>query len=431
VWAAASNQGVHYNNLGSGSQRAMARATPGQDLALAPPPDLATKHSKPLDVDWAPPESGGALTGPPKIKRGVLLINVGTPDEPTVPSVERYLDEFLMDPDVIDIPAPLRYLLVQGVVLKTRPPKIAPRYASIWMPEGAPLRVYTKRMADALSNHLNGTACEVGMRYGNPSIRAALDRLREQGVTDLLVAPLFPHFAQATTGTSTTHTRKQLKDMGWFPRIRELGDFPHASEFIDPLVASIRPRLGPGDHLLFSYHGLPTSQIRRQDKSGEHCLEMPNCCSTPCEANKKCYAHQCTLTTLNVVGLLGLTSDRWSMSFQSRLGPAEWLSPSTTDKVQELAARGIERLVIVSPAFLADGLETLEELEQEVREEFIEAGGKDVVVVPCLNDNADWIEGLGGLVTKAFEKKPVAALSASGPLSFIDQVDSMLRGGRQ
>jgi ferrochelatase len=358
---------------------------------------------EPPDLDLEPPDIDGEPHESATQQRGILLINVGTPDEPTVSSVETYLDEFLLDPDVLDIPAPLRYLIVRGLILRVRPPKIAPRYASIWMPEGAPLRVYTNRISEALTKDLNGTNCEVGMRYGNPSIRSGLERLREKGVTDLLLAPLFPHFAQATSGSAIKHARKQLEAMGWAPRVRELGPFPTAPEFVDPLAASIRARIGQGDHLLFSYHGLPTSQIKRVDKTRQHCLKIKDCCFIPTEANKMCYAHQCSMTTLAVVSKLGLPKDRWSISYQSRLGPSEWLAPATTTKVVELAERGVEHLVIVAPAFLADGLETLEELETEVRDEFVEAGGKNLVVVPCLNDNREWIDGLGGLVTKAFQ----------------------------
>lgn len=277
------------------------------------------------------------------------------------------------------------------------------------------------------------------MRYGNPSVRAGLEQLREDGVTDLLLAPLFPHFAQATTVSAVKEARRQLKKMAWAPTVRELGEFPLAPEYIDPLVASIRSRLGPQDHLLFSYHGLPVASNVRTDIPDE---SRKQCCSIPARPGEMgemfddalrmlqktqntslrtartldfyrevqasasaCYAHQCTMTTLAVVTVLGLADDMWSLSYQSRVGPAAWLEPATTDKVKELAQRGVKRLVIVSPAFLADGLETLEELEVEVRDLFIDAGGTQATVVPCLNDNADWVQGLEGLITKAFSQK--------------------------
>jgi len=336
-------------------------------------------------------------------KRGILLMNIGTPDEPTTASVRTYLREFLLDPDVIDLPAPLRHLLVRGIILRTRPKKIAPRYRSIWMDEGSPLRVYTQRMADSLEANLEDTRCEVGMRYGNPSIRSGLEKLKQSGVDELLLAPLFPHHAQATTESALKHAHKQLKKMGWEPMISELAHFPADPAFIEPLSKSIQPYLTDDAHLLFSYHGLPISHVKRSDSSGKHCQKVDRCCTYDVDANSTCYAHHCMLTTFSVVGALGLDESRWSISYQSRLGPAKWLEPSTTKMVEELAANGKTKIVIASPAFLADGLETLEELDIEIREHFIKHGGKELTVVNCLNDNPGWIEGLGQLVSAAFK----------------------------
>ena len=342
--------------------------------------------------------------------RGVILINVGTPDEPTTASVRRYLKEFLLDPDVIDIPAPLRHMLVRGIILNLRPKKVAPRYASIWMEEGSPLRVYTQRICQALNTEIKDIEFEVGMRYGNPSIRDALERLRSKGITELLIAPLYPHHAQSTTETSLKRTYLELKQMDWNPKCHELGDFSVNPIFIDPLVNSIRPYMDENSHLLFSYHGLPLSHIRRIDKSGKHCLS-DGCCNTSVDVNQKCYAHQCMMTTVAVANALGLQNERWSHSYQSRLGPAKWLSPSTTETVEKLAKSGIKNLVIVSPAFVADGLETLEEIEIEIKDEFIESGGKSVRVVPCLNDRSDWISGLGSLIAKSFARTRLPQIS--------------------
>ena len=331
---------------------------------------------------------------------GILLMNVGTPDEPTVKSVKTYLREFLLDPDVIDIPAPLRHLLVRGIILRTRPKKIAPRYKSIWMEGGSPLRVYTQRICDKLQIKMEDTFCEVGMRYGNPSIKSALERLRERGVTRLLLAPLFPHYAQATTESSIKHAFKQLNEMNWTPDIHELGHFESADEFIMPLAESIRPHLSDETHLLFSYHGLPISHVKRIDESKQHCQKVENCCEVACNANILCYGRHCSETTSAVVEKLGLESHQWSMSYQSRLGPVKWLEPATTTKVEELVKRGIRKIVVVAPAFLADGLETLEELDIELREDFLEMGGKELTVVKCLNDDDLWIDGLESLVKK-------------------------------
>ena len=334
--------------------------------------------------------------------RGVILINVGTPDEPTTGAVRRYLKEFLLDPDVIDIPTPFRHMLVRGIILNFRPRKVAPRYASIWMEQGSPLRVYTQRICDALNTNNEDIIFEVGMRYGNPSIRDALERLRKNGVTKLLIAPLYPHHAQSTTETSLKHTYLELKRMKWEPLCQELGDFPVNSGFIGPLANSIRPHMNENSHLLFSYHGLPLSHIRRVDKTGKHCLSE-RCCETSVDANRKCYAHQCMMTSMAVANALDLNREQWSHSYQSRLGPVKWLTPATTTTVEELAKMGVKDLVIVSPAFVADGLETLEELEIEIRGEFIEAGGETLHVVQCLNDREDWISGLSNLVVNAFE----------------------------
>ena len=337
-------------------------------------------------------------------KRGVLMMNIGTPDEPTKESVRTYLREFLLDPDVIDIPSPLRHLLVRGIILRTRPKKIAPRYESIWMEEGSPLRVYTQRMTKALESSMDDIRCEVGMRYGNPSIRSGLEKLKESGVEELLLAPMFPHHAQATTESSLKQAYKQLKEMNWDPSILELPSFPSDPAFVEPLANSIRPHLVDGTHLLFSYHGLPISHVKRSDSSGNHCQKMDDCCSIGVEGNAMCYAHHCMLTTLSVVGALGLKELDWSISYQSRLGPAKWLQPSTTKMVENLAENGNTKVVIVSPAFLADGLETLEELNIEIRQHFIAHGGQELTVVNCLNDDPNWIKGLVHLVENAFSK---------------------------
>jgi len=335
-------------------------------------------------------------------KRGVLLINVGTPDEPTIPSVKKYLKEFLLDPDVIDIPAPLRHLLVRGIILRVRPKKIAPLYQKIWMEEGSPLRVYSGRLTTSLNEMFDDTEFEFSMRYGNPSISAGLMKLRSAGVEELLLLPMFPHYAQATTESSLKHAHKQLAAMEWAPTLLEMQHFETEEEYTTPLANSIQPHIDKDTHLLFSYHGLPISHVKRIDKSKKHCQKIDDCCSIKCDANQLCYAHQCMETTLSVVAKLGLEMDAWSLSYQSRLGPVKWLEPSTLNKVEELAKKGVKKLAIVAPAFLADGLETLEELDIGIREHFYELGGEELTVIGCLNDDSDWIRGLGILIDKTF-----------------------------
>ena len=341
-------------------------------------------------------------------KKGVLLINVGTPDEPTVKSVRNYLREFLLDPDVIDAPYIIRQLLVRGIILRVRPKKIAPLYQKIWMDEGSPLRVYSDRITKSLNEMVEDVEFDFSMRYGNPSIESGLMSLRDKGVDELLLLPMFPHHAQATTESALKHAYKQLKSINWSPKIIEMGHFDTDEEYVIPLTNSIQSQLDKDAHLLFSYHGLPVSHVKRIDKSKNHCQKVSDCCSIKSEANSLCYGHHCMNTTQTVVGLLGLNEDQWSISFQSRIGPVKWLEPSTMDKVEELVKRGVKKLAIVAPAFLADGLETLEELDIGIREHFIELGGEELIVIKCLNDNQDWVEGLSKLITKKFSN-PVAA----------------------
>ena len=329
----------------------------------------------------------GLLSDPMMGTKGVILINVGTPDQPTVESVRYYLREFLLDPNVIDAPYVIRHLLVRGLILRFRPRKIAPRYQEIWMEEGSPLRVYTGRMTKAIQSKLSDEiVVEYGMRYGNPTIRSALERLRNRGVDELLVAPLFPQYAQATTETSRFAVDFQMKQMGWKPTVKQWDDFYENPAFIEPLTNSIRGEINEKTHLLFSFHGLPLSHIRRVKRLGK-----PN------------YVEHCESTVSSVVKKLGLNESQWSMSYQSRLGPVRWLTPSTDSVVKNLGKRGIENLVIVSPAFVADGLETLEELDIEAREIFKDSGGGDVTVINCLNDNEQWIEGVKSLIIQGFE----------------------------
>ena len=341
-------------------------------------------------------------------KKGVLLINVGTPDEPTVKSVRNYLREFLLDPDVIDAPYIIRQLLVRGIILRVRPKKIAPLYRKIWMDEGSPLRVYSDRITKSLNEMVEDVEFDFAMRYGNPSIESGLMSLRDKGVDELLLLPMFPHYAQATTESALKHAYKQLKSINWSPKIIEMGHFDTDEEYVIPLTNSIQSQLDNDAHLLFSYHGLPVSHVKRVDKSKNHCQKVNDCCSIKSEANSLCYGHHCMNTTQTVVGLLGLNEDQWSISFQSRIGPVKWLEPSTMDKVEELVKRGVKKLAIVAPAFLADGLETLEELDIGIREHFIELGGEELIVIKCLNDNQDWVEGLSKLITKKFSN-PVTA----------------------
>ena len=234
-------------------------------------------------------------------KRGVLMINVGTPDEPTVESVRSYLREFLLDPDVIDAPYLIRQLLVRGIILRVRPGKVAPLYKKIWMEEGSPLRVYSERIAESASEILDDIKIEHAMRYGNPSIKIGLQKLMESGVEELLLLPMFPQHAQATTETALKHAYRELKDLGWQPNIIEMGNFQTDDNYVTPLASSIEPHLDDDTHLLFSYHGLPVSHVKRVDRSKKHCQKVDGCCSISCDANELCYGHHCMETSLSLI----------------------------------------------------------------------------------------------------------------------------------
>ncbi|MEC8669601.1 MAG: ferrochelatase, partial [Candidatus Thermoplasmatota archaeon] len=309
---------------------------------------------------------------------------------------------------VIDAPYIIRQLLVRGIILRVRPKKITPLYQKIWMDDGSPLRVYSDRITKALNSMTDDVEFEFAMRYGNPSIMSGLEKLKAKGVEELLLLPMFPHYAQATTESSLKHSYKQLSKMDWNPKIIEMGHFETDEEYVIPLTKSIQPHIDKDTHLLFSYHGLPVSHVKRIDKTKSHCQKVSDCCAIKEEANQLCYGHHCMETTLTVVGLLGLQPDQWSISYQSRIGPVKWLEPSTTNKIEELVKRGVKKIAIVAPAFLADGLETLEELDIGIREHFTELGGEELTVVKCLNDNQDWIEGLYKLVEKRFSQTTVA-----------------------
>lgn len=337
--------------------------------------------------------------------KGVLLVNLGSPKSPTAEDVKPYLDEFLMDSRVIDLPYLLRALLVKGIILNTRPKKSAAAYQKIWWEEGSPLIVISERVQKKTQQQLD-LPVELAMRYGEPSIKNGLQKLKDQGVTEVLLIPLYPQFAMATTETINV-LAKELRAK-FFPElnITSLPAFYNKEEYITALAHSIQEHLVDYDydHILFSYHGVPERHIRKSDVTQGHCKMDQSCCQTASKAHEFCYRHQCLETTRQVVEKLQIPEAKYSNSFQSRLGPDKWLQPPTDQTVNNLATTGTKKIAVVTPAFVADCLETLEEIGMEAKEEFHKLGGVEFRTIPCLNEDDLWIKALVDWI-KEWQKK--------------------------
>lgn len=323
--------------------------------------------------------------------KGVLLVNLGSPKSPEPKDVKPYLDEFLMDKYVIDVPYLLRALLVRGIILRKRPERSAAAYKKIWTDEGSPLIVLSKRMHEKVKKQVD-IPVSLAMRYGEPSILNGLQELVDQGVTDVLLFPLYPQHAMASTTTILVLAEELRKKH--FPQLTftNVPAFYNKPDFIDNLANSIKRHLADFDydHLLFSYHGIPERHIRKTDVTKSHCKIDGSCCNTPSPAHEFCYRHQCFETTRQVVERLGIPKEKYSESFQSRLAGDKWLEPYTDIEINKMPEKGIKKLAVVTPAFVADCLETLEEIAMEARHQFLEHGGNDFLAVPCLNDDDDW-----------------------------------------
>lgn len=337
-------------------------------------------------------------------KSGVLLINLGTPDATDTASVRRYLREFLHDPKVVDLNPVGRFLLVEGIILPTRPSKSAEAYRKIWMPEGSPLRVHSVALQQAIQAQLgDGVPVELGMQYGNPSIASALEKLQARGVDRVLAAPLFPQYATSSTASSMERVFRKVMAMWAKPAVAELPPFYDDPRFLDAFATVARPHLDAlkPDHVLFSYHGLPERHLRRSDVSGNHCLQSASCCDAITERNRYCYRAQCYATTRGLASRLGLAPEQHSVSFQSRLGRTPWITPHTDVVLPELAKKGVKRVAVLCPAFVADCLETLEEIGIRAREDFKAHGGEELALVPSLNAEPAWVQGLTSMLRDA------------------------------
>lgn len=328
-------------------------------------------------------------------KRAVLLANLGSPDHADTKAVRRYLNQFLMDPYVIQLPWLLRRLIVSLFVLPLRPKKSAEAYQSVWMKEGSPLIVLSERLKRALQARLDMPVA-MAMRYGNPSIESQLLKLAQQpDINEILFMPLYPHYAESTVTTSIEEAKRNISKHKLPVKLTVFEPFYDNEKYIIALVSSAQPYLDqPHDHLLFSYHGLPESHITKLDKSGQHCLKAEGCCQNHHQAHRTCYRHQVLRTTQCFADKAGLESPQYSIAFQSRLGRAKWLGPNTEDRLRQLAQAGAKNVLVICPAFVTDCLETLEEIAIRGQEVFTEAGGESLTLIPCLNDQEEWVDVL-------------------------------------
>lgn len=346
------------------------------------------------------------------MSKGVLLVNLGSPDSPSIPDVRRYLNEFLMDSRVIDVAWPIRRFVV-GTILINRPKETAHAYQKVWLAEGSPLIVTSENVLKKLRPRVS-VPIELAMRYQNPSIPHAVQKLAEQGIDDLLLIPLFPQYAMSSFETAVERVREVARKIAPGMRIAVQSPFYNDPSYIAALVANAGEFLAKGfDYLLFSYHGLPERQIKKSDPSGCHCLASENCCEVPNPAHATCYRAQCFQTTWAFAESAGVPREKYSVSFQSRLGKDPWLKPYTDFELVRLAQKGVKRLLIICPAFVSDCLETIEEINIRGRETFLEAGGKEFAQIPCLNEHPLWIQALGGMIGKFVgESQPRVAAPA-------------------
>jgi len=326
--------------------------------------------------------------------RAVLLTNLGSPDSTDVSDVRKYLNQFLMDPYVIQLPWVLRRLIVSLFVLPSRPKDSAHAYQSIWWEEGSPLVVLSQRLLAAVKKNTD-VPVAIAMRYGSPSIESQLlDLAKQDGIEEILLVPLYPHYADSTIKTTIDEAKSVIARHKLDVKLIVIQPFYQEPAYIDALVASTAPWLdaeGGFDHILFSYHGLPESHLTKADPTGSHCLKSDDCCQVASPAHASCYRHQVLRTTELFVEKAGLKPEQYSVAFQSRLGRAKWLEPSTVDTLEKLAQQGVKNLLVMCPAFVTDCLETLEEIALQGDEEFKQAGGESLTLIPCLNDHEQWV----------------------------------------
>lgn len=338
--------------------------------------------------------------------KGVLLVNLGTPDDPSRGAVYRYLKQFLLDRRVIDYAWLPRNLLVRGIIAPFRSGSSAKLYQRLWTEEGSPIKIYGYKLRDGVQEILGDHyKVELAMRYQSPSIENGLNSLIAAGVEDILVVPLFPHYASATVGSVHDEVMRIMRKREVIPTVKFINSYHDNEEMIDVFVDHAkRYELDDYDHFVFSYHGLPQRQLRKAD-DGNHCLAKKDCCSTLCAANTYCYSAQCHDTSRLIAEKMGIKAADYTVCFQSRLGPEQWTKPYTSEVISDQLKEGNKNLLVFSPAFVADCLETTIEIGYEYKEEFEEEGGEKLDLVESLNDDPRWFMAVANIVRSHTERR--------------------------
>lgn len=341
----------------------------------------------------------GSLDRLAPMKTGILLINLGTPDAATVPAVRRYLREFLSDPYVIDIPAVARWILLNGVILPFRTKQSTEAYQQIWTEQGSPLLLNSKALSEKLANSLGENYCvELAMRYGKPSIETAVKKLLSQDIDKIMVVPLYPQYAESTTESSIVKATRCIQKRNKTIPIITIREFFQNLHYIDVKAALVKQHLAEQnvDKVIFSYHGLPERHIKKTCHE-QHC-DLKAACPPMSLDNKNCYRAQCYATSRRIAEQLDLNDNDYLVTFQSRLGKTPWITPYTDLELDRLAKEGHKNIAIVCPSFVADCLETLEEIDIRAKQQWQELGGKNFIRIPCLNDHPNWINGLANII---------------------------------
>ena len=338
------------------------------------------------------------MSGQASLKTGLLIMNLGTPDAPTTEKVGTYLKEFLMDEYVVDLPKAIRWFLVNVIIVPNRSPKSAHAYSKVWTERGSPLKFHSQDLTAKVAAKLSAKYdVKLAMRYQNPSVHSVLSEWQKQDIREIKVMPLYPQYARASTLSSELKVAEVAKELNFDVNITYLKPFYRDTGYIDSFSEKIKDTLAIGswDFLLFSYHGLPERQIRKSDTTKSFCLNSQNCCNEINPKNSEhCYRAHCYESSRLIAAKLGLPAEKWSVAFQSRLGVTDWITPYTDIVLNELADKGVKKLVIACPAFAADCLETLEEIEMRAEEQFLGRGGQTLTMVPSLNSSESWVNAV-------------------------------------